>query len=270
MTDWGGLSGVFWFTAALAFVGLVILFTAIPQPNGQVKQVSSEIGLIKTILTDKELLRLDWGILVLHMVLMANFVVIPGMLETTAGIDRANHWWVYLPMLLTAFVMMLPLMLIGERKGKLKPVFLGAIAALLLVETSLALLGTAISGWALLMCLLVFFVAFNLLEATLPSQVSKMAPNNGRGSASGVYSSSQFLGAFLGGTVGGGALLLGGTTAVFVFNALALATWLIVALPMVVSPADQGQPRKTGSYQTQSSRDNKAGNMRNDVELESI
>ncbi len=278
LTEWAGLSGIFWFTVLLALIGLVILFTAIPQPNPSLDNTSSDTSTIKAVLADKELLRLDWGILVLHMVLMANFVAIPGMLETVAGIDRANHWWVYLPMLLAAFVMMLPLMLLGERKGKLKPVFIGAIATLLIVEASLALIGSAVTAWVLLLSVFVFFVAFNLLEASLPSQVSKMAPRNGRGSASGVYSSAQFFGAFLGGTVGGGALLVGGTTAVFAINALVLASWLVIALPMVInrsgreqaSNQNQQQDGNEQSGQSQRQASNDQPKLANNVELESI
>jgi MFS family permease len=232
LTRWGGLSGVFWLTAALAILGLAILYLFIPNLDGVPRAVSGEKQWLKAVLLEKELLRLDWGILVLHLVLMANFVAVPGLLESVANIDRDHHWWVYLPTLLGAFVLMLPLMLLGERRGHLKVVFLGAIATLLIVEILLVL--AAATPWVLLACLFVFFVGFNLLEASLPSQVSKMAPASLRGTASGVYSSSQFMGAFLGGVLGGGVLTVGGVSAVFAMNAVALTTWLIVAWPMSV------------------------------------
>ena len=239
VTAWGGLSGVFWLTALLALVGLGILYCAIPNLDEKPRTVSGEKQWIGAVLRNQELLRLDWGIFTLHLVLMANFVVIPGLLETVAGVQREVHWWVYLPILVAAFITMLPFMVLGERRGHLRLVFLGAIALLIVAESGLALAGS--SAWALLICLFLFFVAFNLLEATLPSQVSKVAPATLRGTASGVYSSSQFAGAFAGGLLGGAALTVGGEASVFAINAVALATWLLVAWPMrVAKHAAQG------------------------------
>lgn len=283
LTEWAGLSGIFWFTVVLALVGIGILYLAVPEPNAERSHRSTERSSLKNVLANKELLRLDWGILVLHMVLMANFVVVPGLLENVVGIDRAQHWWVYLPLLLGAFVVMMPFMLLGERKGKLKVVFLGAIALLIGVELSLTLItGLNANAYStlILAALFAFFVAFNLLEATLPSQVSKMSPISGRGSASGVYSSAQFLGAFMGGTIGGAAFALGGATLVFGLNALALISWLIFALPMVVKPPQsemgENSTLKTGETKSVEKKQSDSGklslkeNRQQEVELDTI
>ena len=230
VTRWGGLAGVFWVTTGLAFAGLVILYLVIPNVDAAPRAIIGEKQWLKAVLRNKELLRLDWGILVLHMVLMASFVVIPSLLESVAKIDRQHHWWVYLPTLGGAFILMLPFMILGERKGHLKVVFLGAVALLVAVETTLVV--ASHTTLLLLGCLFLFFVAFNLLEATLPSQITKMAPASLRGTASGVYSSSQFLGAFFGGTIGGAAMSIGGTALVFAVNAIVLLSWLVVAWSM--------------------------------------
>ena len=232
ISRWGGLSAIFWFTVGLAAVGMAILFFLVPNvPANPAAANTGKLGLF-AVLRNTELLRLDAGILILHMVLMANFVVIPRLLVSVAAIERQHHWWVYLPTLVGAFILMLPFMLIGERKGHLKAVFIGAIALLLFVELGLAV-GNNVAG-VLLLGLPAFFVAFNMLEATLPAQVSKMAPGSLRGTASGVYSSSQFLGAFLGGLLGGAALDVGGPTAVFAVCAFGLGVWLLIAWPMAI------------------------------------
>jgi len=191
------------------------------------------------VLRNPELLRLDFGILVLHMVLTASFVVLPLVLRDQAGLDADNHWQVYLPVLVGSVLAMLPFIILAERKGQIKPVFLGAVALLVVAEAGLFLISPTLTHVILL--LFVFFVAFNLLEAMLPSLISRVAPADCRGTAMGVYSSSQFLGAFLGGALGG--LVQGrfGMQAVFLFTALALLVWLIAALSMQA-------PRKLGSY----------------------
>lgn len=236
VTGYGGLAGVFWLTAMLAVVGLGILYLAIPNLD---QPVVIQRPPLSAALKNTELLRLDWGILVLHMVLMANFVVVPGLLEGAAGIDRQHHGAVYLPTLIGAFIIMLPFLMMAERRGQFKPVFLGAIVLLIVAELALATMGG--QRWPLLISVFVFFVAFNLLEASLPSQVSKMAPRGLRGAASGVYSSSQFAGAFLGGVVGGAVLNWSSPSAVFLVNAIMLAIWFVVARPMATQPQQEPQ-----------------------------
>lgn len=232
VSNFGGPAGIFWLTAVFAVVGLGILIWVLPNPPRRV-QPTTNVSLLGPVLKNPNLLRLDWGILVLHFVLMANFVVLPTLLHEVMGLAGDRHWQVYLPLLVLAFIAMLPFMIIAERKGKVKPVFLAAVALLGLMQLALAL-GLYRLVTPLLICLFFFFMAFNLLEANLPSLISKTVPSHMRGTANGIYSTSQFAGAFLGGSLGGAVLSWGGISAVFVLCAGAVGLWWLLALPMKV------------------------------------
>lgn len=232
VSNFGGPAGIFWLTAVFAVVGLGILLWVLPNPPRSL-QPTTNTGLLRPVLKNRDLLRLDWGILVLHFVLMANFVVLPTLLHEVLDLAGDRHWQVYLPLLALAFVAMLPFMILAERKGKVKPVFLSAVALLGLMQLALAM-GLYALALPLLICLFFFFMAFNLLEANLPSLISKTVPGHMRGTANGIYSTSQFAGAFLGGSLGGAMLSWSGVSAVFVLCALAVAVWWLLALPMRV------------------------------------
>ncbi|MDQ6982381.1 MAG: MFS transporter, partial [Mariprofundus sp.] len=177
-----------------------------------------------------ELLRLDVGILVLHAIMTAMFIAMPFVLRDQLELPVLHHSWVYLPILLVAIGLMVPMVIIAEKRKKLKQVFVSAIA---LVAVSAAVLSMAHSGWiGVITGLLLFFIAYNVLEATLPSLVSRIAPVDGKGTAMGVYSTSQFLGAFVGGA--GGGLLLGqfGVTGIFIACSLGALLWLGLAYGM--------------------------------------
>ncbi|MFA7632428.1 MAG: MFS transporter [Thiohalomonadaceae bacterium] len=231
LDQWFGVPGIFWLTAALALLGIGLLWFAVPTPqrSEQHRDASPVAGQFGHILFDAELLRLDAGILILHMVLTAIFVVVPLALRDV-GFAPARHWLLYLPLMVVAIAAAIPFIIIAERKRRLRQVVLGAIATLMLSMLGMGLLGTgllAISAW-----LLLFFVAFNLLEATLPSLVAKAAPADARGTAMGVYSTSQFMGAFIGGVTGGWLHGHYGLHSIFLFAALMLALWWLVALGM--------------------------------------
>ncbi len=223
----GGMAMIFWVTALLAAVGLVLFLTAVPVPlrNTANREVRPDLGQLKSVLVDANLARLNFGIFTLHLLLMAAFVVIPALLVEQLGIDGDDLWWVYIALLGGGFVMMVPLLIIGEKQAKHRAVMLLAIAAL-----GLALLGlnqTALL-WPVLLLLLLFFAGFNLLEAMLPSWLSKACPAGYRGTAMGVYSTCQFFGAFCGGLLGGWALQHYGSHALFLLLAgLALLWWLL-------------------------------------------
>ncbi|TQV71361.1 MFS transporter [Exilibacterium tricleocarpae] len=230
ITGIAGLSGIFWFTAVFALLGLVVLFKLIPDP-GSAETAQREAGAVAALLGQtlkhRDLLRLDWGIFCLHFVLMASFVVVPVMLEADLGLARERHWQVYLPLLTLAFVAMVPFMLLAERHRKIKTVFLGAIA--LLAAMLVALIWWQRDLVLALTALFLFFMAFNLLEATLPSLMSKVAPAGTKGTAAGIYSTSQFLGAFAGGAGGGALMQFGGPHWVFGCGAAVVVSWLAVA-----------------------------------------
>ena len=228
----GGLSAVFWFTAVLAAMGIVIVVVLVPAPPsdaGDHADVGARAGLLGRSLRDVALARLNFGVFTLHFILMACFLVIPGFLEQIAGIDRDLHWRVYLPALLLSIAGMVPLMIIAERGGRPRQMFLFGIA---LLFTALALLGFSSAVPLLFVALWLFFVGFNYLEATLPSLVSKTVFPGGKGTAMGVYSTCQFLGAFAGGALGGWVVQLFGVNALFGLCLALAAAWWMVALPM--------------------------------------
>jgi predicted MFS family arabinose efflux permease len=225
------VAGIFWLTGALALLGLVLLLAVVPTPLHQTVHRDAEPvpALLGRVLRDPQLLRLDWGIFALHLILTALFLGFPLALRD-AGLAPAQHTLLYLPVLLGSVAAMVPLVILAERYGRMKAVFVGAVAAL-----GLALLGLYLAApqlWQLALLLWLFFSAFNLLEATLPSLVSKLAPAAAKGSAMGVYSTSQFAGAFVGGALGGWAHHALGVHGVFLAGAGVALAWLVIALGM--------------------------------------
>lgn len=231
LNQWIGVPGIFWLTAVLALVGVVLLLVRVPTPvvRQQHRDAVAVRGQFGRILRDGQLLRLDFGILVLHMALTASFVAVPLVLRDL-DFDPVRHWQLYLPIMVLAISFAIPFIIIAEKKRKLRQVVLGAIAALAVSMLGMALLGMTVMTMALWM--LLFFMAFNLLEATMPSLVSKFAPVDARGTAMGVYSTSQFIGAFIGGAAGGALFGMYGLHSVFLFTAGVLAMWWFVALGM--------------------------------------
>ena len=227
-----GVPGIFALTGCLALLAMVVVRFVIPDPlPGPAGKTPLATAVpIRRVLLDRQLLRLNYGIFALHAVLMALFVVVPFSLR--AHLPAGRHWVVYLAVMCGAFALMLPPMLAAERKGLQKPVFIGAVGTLI---TALLLLAFRSSDLvALAAGLLVFFAAFNLLEATLPSLISKLAPVGTKGTAIGVYSSVQFLGTFAGAALGGWLSQHYGAEAVFGFCAALTLAWLLLALGMRV------------------------------------
>ncbi|HIG80029.1 MAG TPA: MFS transporter [Cycloclasticus sp.] len=227
-----GLSGIFWFTAILATCGIVILHKVVPQPKELSVHKDAEPipALMGRVLNDGQLLRLDFGIFCLHLVMTAMFVVLPLLMRDKLGIAAEDHWMVYLPVLGLSVVAMVPFIIIAEKKRKMKAVFVAAVATLSVASYGLYLFSDGL--WGMVAALFVFFTAFNLLEATLPSLISKIAFAGGKGTAMGVYSSSQFFGAFGGGLMGGFVWSSYGMANVFLVCAVILFVWFMVALGM--------------------------------------
>ncbi len=227
-----GLSGIFITTAILALFALVILFVWVPNPRESIfhRDTQATPTLFKTVLADTQLLRLDFGILILHMVLMATFVSFPLVLQNQAGLVSVDHWKLYLPVFLLSVLIMVPFIIIAETRRRMKQVFIGAIGVLAIAELNLVFGGSSV--WHLAFTMVVFFSAFNLLEASLPSLVSKISPADRKGTAMGMYSSSQFIGAFLGGVLGGWSHEIAGAQGVFLMCSFALLLWLLLAYTM--------------------------------------
>ena len=226
-----GVPGIFAMTGVLALLAMVVVFKIIPDPviSRFHSDTEASAGRFRNVLRNPQLLRLDFGVFALHATLMALWLVVPLSLRTT-GLAADHHWQVYLPVLLLSMVLIVPAIIYGEKKAKLKQIFVISVAVLLASQAMLAYAFDSL--WGTTLALLVFFTAFNLLEATLPSLISKIAPVGAKGTAIGVYSSVQFLGAFVGATVGGYLYQHYGASALYAFCGALLTLWLIFAITM--------------------------------------
>ena len=226
-----GVHGIFWLIAGLSLLAILVILYKVPDPKKSKKHRDAELvpGQFFKILKNRELLRLDYGIFVLHAILTASFVIVPLLLRD-AGLLPALHWQVYLPVFVISMAAIIPFVILAEKKRKMKPVFIGAIVALVLADLGLMQFHTTLPG--IIGFLWLFFTGFNLLEATLPSLISKTAPGDLRGTAMGAYSTCQFLGAGIGGGVGGWCYGAYGAAGVFIFCAAAAASWLLLSLSM--------------------------------------
>jgi len=224
-----GVPGIFWLTAVLAVAGMLILWFAVPTPARAGRRerapVLRELG---AVLRDRELLRLNIGIFALHAALTATFVVLPTALVEQAGLPANEHAALYLPLMLLSALPLFPIISLAERRGWQRGVFAGAVLVLCLAQAALSLQNGSLLGIGA--ALLVFFIAFNILEASLPSLVSKMAPAAAKGAAIGVYSTFQFLGAFVGGDRGGWLHQHYGAAAVFAGAAALTGIWFVISL----------------------------------------
>ena len=240
VNEWIGISGIFASTAVLALVGIGILYLLVPDPLDTHfhRDAQLQSGALADVIRDGQLLRLDAGIFILHFALMCVFLVMPLELRDTAGLAAADHAKLYLPVFALSLVIMLPFVIIAERNRRMKQVFLGAIAAVFI-----AVLGflNSYDLTTLAISLVIFFAGFNLLEASLPSLVSKTSKATLKGTAMGVYSSSQFMGTFAGGLVGGTAHGLWGVDGVYITVLAVLLLWLLLA-------ASMRQPRYLSTY----------------------
>jgi MFS family permease len=227
-----GVAGIFWLMVGLALVGIAITEFVVPNPRRLSVHRDAETvpALIGAVLRNSELLRLDFGIFSLHAMLTASFLVVPGLLRGTLGIANRNDWLVYLPVLLVSVAVMVPAIVVAEKHRRMKGVFVAAVAGLVASQAMLYL--GAGNLYVLLAALTVFFSAFNVMEASLPSLITKVAPSTAKGTATGIYSSSQFFGIFVGGVVGGWAHQHGGTAGVFALTTALALLWLLAAATM--------------------------------------
>jgi MFS family permease len=220
-----GMHGLFALTGVLALGAIWLVRSQVPDVPARLRE-SGAAGTARSAVLHPELARLHAGIFVLHVVLYAMFVVVPPLL-LRSGLELADHWQLYLPVVLLSFVVMIPPILYADRRNRPKPVLIGAVIVLALVEAAFGVVDGGMTVLALL--LLAFFVAFNILEALLPSLVSRLAPAEGRGVAIGVYNTAQTLGVFCGGLLGGWVAKHYGSAAVFGACAALSAVWLVLA-----------------------------------------
>ncbi|WP_426994228.1 MFS transporter [Methylomonas sp. CM2] len=258
IADHWGIAGIFWIIALLAALAILVVLFVVPNPekittHRDAEYIPSELS---SVITNPDLLRLNYGIFALHLILMASFVVVP-LLMRDAGLEGGKHWLVYLPVLVTSMAGIIPFVIIAEKKRKMKGVFLTAISTLLVANLGFVLLHGELIG--LIACLWIFFCGFNLLEATLPSLISKTAPGDLKGTAMGIYSSAQFIGAFLGGAAGGWLYGEFGPASVFLFSAGIAASWIAIAWFMspprywanLLLPLKNVSPEQSGEFSKQ-------------------
>lgn len=234
--QWIGVPGMFALTGVLTLLAIPVVRYVTPNPGRAAFHSDAEArpARLKDVLRNPELLRLDWGIFALHAAQMAMFVVVPFALVQAGQLPAEAHWQVYLPVVLASFALMVPAIIYGEKRGEMKRVFVSSVALMLAAQIGFAL-GMS-SFWAVVASLFVFFVAFNVLEASLPSLVSKIAPPEAKGTAMGVYNTAQAFGLFFGGAAGGWLSQHYGFGAVFAFCASLIGLWLAVAWGMKPPP----------------------------------
>ena len=231
------IPGIFAMTGVLALCAVLVIRFIVPEPKLSRFHSDAEAMPAKLlgVLRNRELLRLDFGIFALHAVQMAMFVVMPFALRATSGLDANHHWQVYLPVLAVSVVFMVPLIIYGEKKAKLRSVFIASVALMLAAE--LAFIPAITHFWGIVGVMTLYFIAFNVLEASLPSIISKIAPTGAKGTAMGVYNTFQSLGLAAGGALGGFLSYRFGSAAVFEFGAVLIGIWLLLASRMQQLPA---------------------------------
>lgn len=242
IADAVGVRGLFLLTGILtvASIGVVAWMTPDPEVSKLHKDTQAQPSRIGEVLKNRRLLTLDFGIFALHAAQMALFTALPFAM-TQLGLEKIQHWKVYLPSTITGLVVMVPLIIVGETRNKLKQVFVLGIVCI--AAAQLGLLSGMRSVGLITAYLVVYFIGFNVLEASLPSMVSKIAPSDLKGTAMGVYNTMQSLGLFAGGAAGGLLFQKYGFSGVFAFCSILMLLWLVIA---VLSPAPK--PVKNLSY----------------------
>ena len=226
-----GLQGLFLITACGALSGIAIVHFMVPHiiskaPRGDTVAIPALLG---KLARDPQLLRLDLGIFILHMTLTAVFIVLPLQLQNMQ-LAAQNHWHLYLPALLLSFLLIIPMLIMAAKKEKNRQFYLFAI--LLMAISLLIMAFTKHSLLIMFICMLLYFTAFNFLEASLPAFISMLSPAGSKGSAMGIYSTYQFLGAFFGGILGGVSYKLVGNSGLFLFLASLMLIWFFISWGM--------------------------------------
>lgn len=234
--SWLGVAGIFWLTAGLALLGIAIVVWRVPNPvrSSFHRDTEVEWEWLGRALANADLLRLDFSVLVLHFCLTSSLFALPLMLESVYRFEVTLHWLLYLPTMALSVVLVFPMIILAEKKHLIKQLVIVSVVFLALASVGFSQLSG--QWWLLAILVSVFFLGFNFLEASLPSLVAKFSPVAHKGTAMGAYSSSQFMGAFLGASCAG--LVLGkfGMLAIFLMNSSVIAVWLLVVLSMRQPP----------------------------------
>ncbi|HSI44795.1 MAG TPA: MFS transporter [Methylophilus sp.] len=258
-----GVPGMFWLMAVLSLAAIAVVKFGVPQPvNAHVHSDAQAVpARMREVLKDAQLLRLNFGTFCLHGAQMAMFMVVPFAIKHSTGLNENSHWKIYLPVLLVSFLLMVPVIIYAEKKAKLKPVFVSAVALMMLTQIAFIFSLNSLTG--IVLALFSYFLAFNILEATLPSLISKMAPVAAKGTAMGVHNTAQSFGMFLGAAMGGCLSNYFGSSAggaVFLVCAIMMLVWLILAFGMQPPPSV-----KTKMFHIQGYNDSQAAQLAQDV-----
>ncbi len=232
LNPWIHVNGIFWLAAALSGLAIIVLYAFVPNPEKTTWHADTEPERhsFLAVLKDRALARLNMSIFILHAIFTASFVIIPISLQNLAGLHGNQQWELYLPILLLAFSLTIPLIVIAEKKQRVKEIFLAAIITLGIAEFLLWIFAHQLLISAL--GLLLFFTAFSVLEAFLPSLISRTAPRARKGTALGMYSCAQFLGIFVGGSCGGWLYGAFGLTDVYLFCVILTILWIAIVFKM--------------------------------------
>jgi len=226
-----GLRLLFWLIVVLGILGILVIVFITPKPPKQSFHRDAQVSLrdIGKVVADTELLKLGFGVFALHLVLAATFVVFPLVLQQDLQIDEARHWRTYLPVFVLSVFLLVPMIIVAEKYRKSHLVFVIAVVMLALAELGLAWSQSYLAAFVMLV---LFFGAFNFLEAIMPATVARIAPADMKGTAMGLFSSAQFIGAFAGGVIGGVLLGAGEHATTFLWLAVILCAWFLLALTM--------------------------------------
>ena len=224
-----GIKGLFYLSACLSILAIITLLTIVPSPTKKMRNVNPpNLRDIKSVLVNTSLIKLDISIFSSHLILMANFVAIPITLRDSMQLPAISHWQVYLTAIFASLFIMVPFIMFGERLKKENLFLILSILLIMLSQIGLALFGLSLNF--IIIFLVLFFGAFNYLEALLPSKVSKTTQKNTKGTALGVYSTSQFIGIFIGGLAGGFFYQQFGLISVHLFCLFITFLWLLLML----------------------------------------
>ncbi|AJQ96440.1 MFS transporter [Gynuella sunshinyii] len=230
LATWFGLQGVFAATLLLALVAIFLVIKVVPNPEYQGGPVVVDhfFKAALRVSRNPSLLRLDAGVFILHMGMMSTFIIVPVMLEH-AGLAAQSHGWLYMPVMILAFFLMVPFMIMAEKKNQMVRIF--SLSILLLFISEVSLLTPAGNHWLTIGALLVlYFIAFNFLEAAMPSLISRICAVESKGTALGVFNTSQFLGAAIGGMLGGLVYSIWHKQGVIIMSSGMLVLWYVISI----------------------------------------
>lgn len=225
-----GMSGIFSLTGVLSLLAIFVVLKVVPAAPAIPRQPGWTSFV--EVLVHPQLLRMNYGVFTLHLIQTAMWILVPSALVSSGHLPVGEHWKVYLPAVLLSFLAMVPAIIAAEKYGKMKLVFNSAIALLFVVQLGFGLFGSG--AYALFFWLMLFFVSFNVLEATQPSLISRIAPPHAKGAALGIYNTTQSLGLFLGGTLGGSLAKHSGPASVWIACAVLALVWLGLGLTMTM------------------------------------